>query len=158
MIAAPSFPRRRESSMLRSPQSVRAEVSKPCACAVSRNRFFLLPAGESGCRPDSRPSFLCLPKEKKAKERAPSSPVALGATALRCSVFAGRAELTTRPAGAAFKQASRSQMWMRAARAPAKPCAARRLRRGPKSNAVVASQRSLSTRDTSRLRGNDGAA
>jgi len=58
----------------------------------------------SGCAPDRAVPFLCFAKEKEPKERRPPSPVGPGPTALRCSVFAGRAELTTRPLAAAFRQ------------------------------------------------------
>ena len=58
----------------------------------------------SGCAPDRAVPFLCFAKEKEPKERRPPSPVGLGPTALRCSVFAARAELATRPAAAAFRQ------------------------------------------------------
>ena len=57
-----------------------------------------------GCAPGGAVPFLCFAKEKEPKERRPPSPVGLGPTALRCSVFAGRAELATRPLAAALKQ------------------------------------------------------
>src|SRR5688572_6924353 len=74
-----------------------------------------------GFRPGGRPSFLCLPKEKKAKEKAPRSPVGLGPTALRCSVFVGRAELATRSASAALRQLPEVSSRSTLTRAPQSP-------------------------------------
>ena len=106
---------------LRAPPTVRAEVSKPCSVgAASRSCFFLLPAGASGCAPDRAVTFFCFAKRKSPKKRRPCSPVGLGPTALRCSVFAARAELTTRPAAAAFKQPREVRSTKRAARAARK--------------------------------------
>jgi hypothetical protein len=112
---------------------------------LSRWRSCSLREAASGCAPDRAVPFLCFAKEKEPKERRPSSPVGLGPTALRCSVFAARAELATRPAAAALRQLREVRLGGALARPAAKPCAARRLRRGPKSNTVVASQLSLST-------------
>jgi hypothetical protein len=123
---------------------------------LSRCLFFLPSETASGCRPDSRPSFLCLAKEKKAKgreagmrslgkaklrayQRRPCSPVGLGPTALRCSVFAGRAELATRPAAAALEHPPEVSQRC-ALRAPCKALRSSTAHKGPKSNTVVASQ------------------
>ena len=57
-----------------------------------------------GCAPGGAVPFLCFAKEKEPKERRPPSPVGLGPTALRCSGFAARAELATRPVAAALRQ------------------------------------------------------
>jgi hypothetical protein len=95
---------------------------------------------ESGCAPDRAVTFSCLPKRKSPKRRAPSSPVGLGPTALRCSVFAARAELATRPAAAALRQLREVRLRGALSRPAAKPCAARRLRRGPRAMRSFASQ------------------
>jgi hypothetical protein len=73
----------------------------------------------AGSRPGGRITFFASPK-KVIKERRPDGGgPAEGRTALRCSVLRGRAELTSRPVGATFRQAARSQFTMRAdARAP----------------------------------------
>jgi hypothetical protein len=101
-------------------------------CAASRWGFSSRRDAASGCAPDRAVTFSCLPKRKSPKRRAPSSPVGLGPTALRCSVFAARAELATRPAGAALRQLREVSLRGALARPAAKPCAARRLRRGPR--------------------------
>jgi len=107
---------------------------------LSRCCFSSLREAASGCAPDRAVTFSCLPKRKSPKRRAPSSPVGLGPTALRCSCFAARAELATRPAGAALRQLREVRSRGTLSRPAAKPCAARRLRRGPKSNTSPASR------------------
>ena len=99
---------------------------------LSRCCFSSLREAASGCAPDRAVTFSCLPKRKSPKRRAPSSPVGLGPTALRCSCFAARAELATRPAGAALRQLREVRSRGTLSRPAAKPCAARRLRRGPR--------------------------
>ena len=127
--SAPSFPRRRESRMVRC-------ISEP----LSRGDVCSLREAASGCAPDRAVPFLCLAKEKEPKERRPCSSVALRATALRCSVFAGRAELTSIAALTAFKQASRSQTLKRAARALQSPALLDDSPRGPRAIRAFAAQ------------------
>ena len=107
---------------------------------LSRWESCSLREAASGCAPDRAVPFLCFAKEKEPKERRPSSPVGLGPTALRCSVFAARAELATRPAAAALRQLREVRLGGALARPAAKPCAARRLRRGPRAMRSFASQ------------------
>src|SRR4051794_21743329 len=100
--------------------------------ALSRCLFFPLSAGASGCAPDRAVPFLCLPKEKEPKEKAPCSPVGPGPTALRCSVLGVGAETRFVACGHCAQTSAPSQLTKRAARATPKPCAARRLTKGPK--------------------------
>jgi hypothetical protein len=74
-----------------------------------------------GIRPGGRPSFLCLPKEKKAKERAPRS---LGRPRADCSALLGLG-VSGRTHSASFARcvqtAARSQMTKRASHATPSP-------------------------------------
>jgi hypothetical protein len=74
----------------------------------------------SGCAPTGQSLFFAC-QRKEPKEKAPCSPVGLGPTALRCSVFAGRAESLYAACGRCARTAARSQWLMRAPRAPQSP-------------------------------------
>jgi hypothetical protein len=80
--------------------------------------------------------FFACPKKRRQKKGHPVRSVALGATALRCSVFVGRAELATRPEAAALKQlpevSSRSVL-----RTPHKALRCSTALKGPKSNTLA---------------------
>ena len=100
--------------------------------ALSRCESCSLREAASGCAPDRAVTFFCFAKRKSPKKRRPCSPVGLGPTALRCSVFAGRAELTALASLSAFRQASRSQLLKRAARALQSPALLDDSPRGPR--------------------------
>jgi len=95
-----------------------------CACESCSLR-----EAAPGFRPGSRPPFLC-----RQERRQRSDPCRLGPrcarAALRCSVFAARAQLASFTTFTALKQTARSQLTKRAAHAAAKPCAAQLVRRG----------------------------
>ena len=107
---------------------------------ASRCCFFLLRETASGCAPDRAVPFLCFAKEKEPKERRPSSPVGprgrllCGARSLRVGQNSLRGlrplRSNSRPKSVVDAHCAR----------PAKPCAPRRLRRGPKSNTSLAAQ------------------
>jgi len=95
-----------------------------CACGSCSLR-----EAAPGFRPGSRPPFLY-----RQERRQRSDPCLLGPccarAALRCSVFAARAQLASFTTFTALKQTARSQLTKRAAHAAAKPCAAQLVRRG----------------------------
>jgi hypothetical protein len=112
------------------PPPAQAEVSKPCA--ASREVFLPDLFDGVGICPRQGTHFLSLPRKKVSKERGT---LVAGRPRADCSALlglCGRAELASFAALTTLKQAARSQFLRRAARAPAKPCAARRLRRGPR--------------------------
>ena len=102
--------------------------------------FFSLREAVSGYAPDRAVTFFRFPERKSPKKGDPTVAVGLWQTALWCSVFGARAKLASRPAAAALRQTSRSQITKRAAHAAPKPCAPRRHPRGPRAIRVVASQ------------------
>jgi hypothetical protein len=101
-----------------------------CSFASVNSAHRVSPRREFG--PAADPLSL-LRQRKWAKKGDPAGSVSLRETALRCSVFAARAELATRPAGAALKQLREECSRGRCAPA-AKPCAAQRAPRGLSAN------------------------
>ena len=107
---------------------------------LSRGRFCLACPSASGCAPDRAPSFLCVPKEKKAKERAPwlagrpraDCSVVLGLCGSRPTHYASFARCVQTGGAKSVNEA-------RCARTP-KALRSSTAHKGPKSNAVVASQ------------------
>ena len=105
-----------------------------CACGSCSLR-----EAAPGFRPGSRPPFLY-----RQERRQRSDPCLLGPrvarAALRCSVFAARAQLASFTTFTALKQTARSQLTKRAAHAAPNPCAPRRPPRGPRAIRSFAAQ------------------